>query len=116
MSYLTDTIKWGTFESEEEMMTDLTYRLAAKFLASFVIIVMPDPDHHPEKDKTEDEMIAEVQRLALDFVQTESFDDALKSELVERFMSWDEHQTLEIVRDALKKFKTKGEEPEKSIH
>ena len=61
-------------------------------------------------------MIAEVQRLALDFVQTESFDDALESELVNRFMSWDEHQTLEIVRGALKKFKTKGEEPEKSIH
>ena len=116
MSYLKDTIKWGTFESEEEMMTDLTYRVAAKFLASFVVLVMPDPTRHPEKDKTEDEMIAEVERLALDFVQTESFDDAAESELVNRFMSWDEHQTLGIVKNALEKFKTKGKEPEKSIH
>ncbi len=116
MSYLTDTIKWGTFESEEEMMTDLTYRVAAKFLASFVILVMPDPTRHPEKDKTEDEMIAEVQRLALDFVKTESFDDASESELVNKFMSWDEHQMIEITREALQKFKIKVEKSEPSVH
>ena len=111
MSYLKDSIPWGTFESEEEMMTDLTYRVAANFLASFVVMVMPGPSHHPEKDKTEDEMIAEVQRLALDFVRTEGFDDAFESELVNRFMSWDEHQAIEITREALRKFKTKVKEP-----
>ena len=112
MSYLQNTIDWGSLDSTEDMMIELQQRVAAKFLASFVLIVMPEREYHPEQEKNDQEMSHEIQRLALDFIQQgENFDDAIDSELAQKFIAWSHHEMVLRVKKAFEIVDEQRNEP-----
>lgn len=112
MSYLQNTIDWGSFDSTDDMMIELQQRVAAKYLASFVLIVMPEREYHPEQEKNDNEMSREVQRLALDFIQkSETFEDAYDSELVQKFIKWSHHEMVLRVKQSFEKLDENLEVP-----
>ncbi len=109
-----ENIDWENFDVTKDVMIKLQQRIAAQYLASFVLIVMPEREFHPEQEKNDQEMSREVQKLALDFIQNnETYEDAYDSELVQKFIEWNHH---EMVLRVKKSFEKLDEQHEGSVH
>lgn len=114
MTYLLDGFKAAEFESSDDMLSELQTRVFAQKLASFVMLVMPEREYHIEQDKNDSEMFDEIQRLALDFVRHYgTLDEALDTELVQKFIAWNHHEIILRVKKAFEIVDAKDNE---SIH
>ena len=112
MTYLLDGFRAAEFESPEDMLTELQIRAFAQKLTSFVLLVMPDREYHPEQDKDDSEMLDEIQRLALDFVRHNgTLDEAYDTELVQKFIAWSHHEMILRVKKAFEIVDARSEQP-----